>query len=46
MKRQPGHLPYVPKQYAWYRDPSSSSTPDILLTSFNRQSKENVEKGA
>ena len=30
-KRQSGHLQYVPKQYAWYRDPSSSSSPDILL---------------
>ena len=33
MKRQSDNLPYVPKQYAWYRDPSSSSSPDILLTS-------------
>ena len=32
MKRQSCHLHYVPKQYAWYRDPSSSSSPDILLT--------------
>ena len=32
MKRQPGHLHYVPKQYAWYRDPSSNSSLDILLT--------------
>ena len=32
MKRQSGHLHYVPKQYAWYSDPSSSSSPDSLLT--------------
>ena len=28
MKRESDHLHYVPKQYAWYRDPSSSSSPD------------------
>ena len=32
MKGQSGHLHYASKQYAWYRDPSSSSSPDILLT--------------
>ena len=32
MKRQSSHLHHVPRQYAWYRDPSSSSSPDILLT--------------
>ena len=32
IKRQSSHLHYVPKQYAWYRDPSWSSSPDILLT--------------
>ena len=26
------HLHHVPKLYAWYHDPSSSSSPDILLT--------------
>ena len=30
-KSSSGHLHHVPKQYAWY-NPSSSSSPDVLLT--------------
>ena len=32
MKPQSAYLHYVPKQYAWYCNPSSSSSPDILLS--------------
>ena len=27
-----GHLHHVPKLYAWYHDPSSNGSPDILFT--------------
>ena len=32
MKSLSGDLHHVSKQYAWYHDPSSSGSPDILLT--------------
>ena len=32
MKSESGHLCHVPKLYAWYHDPSTSSSQDILLT--------------
>ena len=32
MKSWSCHLKYVPKQYVWYHDPSSSGSPDIVLT--------------
>ena len=32
MKCLSGHLHHVPKLYAWYHDPSSNSSPDILFT--------------